>query len=57
MHACAARDVKGRSTDPMPLEALRDLLGLCRALYAASAASGAGPIELEDLGNAPLAFA
>jgi hypothetical protein len=34
---------------PIPLEALRDLIGICRALYAAWKASGAGPIELDEL--------
>jgi hypothetical protein len=33
----------------IPLEALRDLLGVVRALYAAWSASGEGPIELEAL--------
>ncbi len=34
---------------PIPLRALRDLLGLVRLLYADWSASGAGPIELEEL--------
>lgn len=34
---------------PIPLRALRDLLGLVRVLYADWSASGAGPIELEEL--------
>src|SRR5690349_21156353 len=33
----------------IPLEALRDLLGVVRALFAAWTASGEGPIELEEL--------
>jgi hypothetical protein len=36
-------------SEPIPLEALRDLIGVCRALYAAWSAAGAGPIELEEL--------
>jgi hypothetical protein len=38
-----------RLTDPIPLEALRDLIGVCRALYAAWSTAGASPIELEEL--------
>jgi hypothetical protein len=34
---------------PIPIHALRDLLGLVRVLYADWCASGAGPIELEEL--------
>lgn len=33
----------------LPLEALRDLLGVCRALYTAWRRSGAGPVELDEL--------
>jgi hypothetical protein len=33
----------------VPLEALRDLIGVCRALFAAWKASGQGPIELQEL--------
>lgn len=33
----------------IPLEALRDLVGICRALYAAWRAERVGPIELEEL--------
>lgn len=39
----AARD--GR----IPIEALRDLVGICRALYAAWKKERVGPIELEEL--------
>ena len=35
--------------DPIPLEALRDLLGIVRALYAAWAREKASPIALEEL--------
>ncbi|MFZ5893037.1 MAG: hypothetical protein ACOY0T_18400 [Myxococcota bacterium] len=38
-----ARDAK------IPLEALRDLVGICRALYAAWKKERVGPIELEEL--------
>jgi hypothetical protein len=41
--------VPPKLSDPLPLVALRDLIGICRALYAAWAASGAGPIELDEL--------
>jgi hypothetical protein len=41
--------VPPRLSDPIPLEALRDLIGVCRALYAAWSMAGAGPIELEEL--------
>jgi len=34
---------------PIPLRALRDLLGLVRVLYADWSASGVGPLELEEL--------
>jgi hypothetical protein len=34
---------------PIPIRALRDLLGLVRVVYADWCASGAGPIELEEL--------
>ena len=34
---------------PVPIRALRDLLGLVRVMYADWSASGAGPIELEEL--------
>ena len=34
---------------PVPLRALRDLLGLVRVMYADWSTSGAGPIELEEL--------
>jgi hypothetical protein len=33
----------------IPLEALRDLVGICRALYAAWKKERVGPIELEEL--------
>jgi hypothetical protein len=33
----------------VPLVALRDLIGLCRALYTAWRTNGAGPIELDEL--------
>jgi hypothetical protein len=33
----------------LPLQALRDLIGVCRGLYAAWIKRGAGPIELEEL--------
>ncbi|HET9959682.1 MAG TPA: hypothetical protein VFQ61_34555 [Polyangiaceae bacterium] len=36
---------------PLPIEALRDLLGICRALYAAWKESGVGPVELDELGE------
>jgi len=35
--------------EAIPVEALRDLLGICRALYAAWTKSCVGPIELEEL--------
>jgi hypothetical protein len=35
--------------EPIPLSALRDLLGIVRGLYAAWKASGVGPIELDAL--------
>jgi len=41
--------VPPRLTEPVPLEALRDLIGICRALYAAWKAEGVGPVELDDL--------
>lgn len=34
---------------PVPIHALRDLLGLVRVMYADWCASGAGPVELEEL--------
>lgn len=34
---------------PIPLEAIRDLLGICRALYAVRSAAGAAAPELEHL--------
>jgi hypothetical protein len=34
---------------PIPIRALRDLLGLVRVMYADWSTSGAGPIELEEL--------
>ena len=34
---------------PLPIEALRDLIGICRALYAAGHAGGASASELEHL--------
>ncbi len=33
----------------LPFEALRDLIGVCRALYSAWRRSGAGPVELDEL--------
>lgn len=41
-----------RRDDPFPLEAVRDLLGLMRALYAARRRAGAGAVELEALARA-----
>ena len=35
--------------DPFPLEAVRDLLGLVRAVYAARAAEGAGAVTLAKI--------
>lgn len=35
--------------DQLPLESLRDLLGIVRAMYAAWCEAGAGPIELDEL--------
>lgn len=41
---------KPRSPEsPLPLEAIRDLIGICRALYAARSAAGATPQELEHI--------
>jgi len=36
---------------PIPIEALRDLIGLCRALYLAWRTNGAGPVELDELAS------
>ncbi|MFZ5894740.1 MAG: hypothetical protein ACOY0T_26995 [Myxococcota bacterium] len=36
---------------PLPIEALRDLLGIVRALFAAWTRAKAGPIELEELAH------
>jgi hypothetical protein len=38
--------VLSRRDDPFPFEAVRDLLGIVRALYAAEKAGGAGRVEL-----------
>jgi hypothetical protein len=35
--------------EPFPLEAVRDLLGLCRAIYSAKKRAGASPSELRRL--------
>lgn len=35
----------------IPIEALRDLVGICRALYAAWKKERVGPIELEELAS------
>jgi hypothetical protein len=43
------RTVSPNRDKQIPLEALRDLLGVCRALFAAWKASGQGPIELQEL--------
>ena len=36
-------------TEQIPLAALRDLIGICRALYAAWKDAGIGPVQLEEL--------
>lgn len=36
-------------TEQLPLGAVRDLIGICRALYVAWKAQGVGPVELEEL--------
>ena len=36
-------------TEQLPLAALRDLIGICRALYVAWKDTGVGPVELEEL--------
>ena len=41
-----------RRDDPFPFEAVRDLLGLMRSLYAAQKDAGARPEELEPLARA-----
>jgi hypothetical protein len=38
-----------RDTDPFPLEAARDLLGIARALYAAEVAAEASPERVAEL--------
>jgi hypothetical protein len=38
--------VLSRREEPFPFEAVRDLLGIVRALYAAQKAAGAGHVEL-----------
>jgi hypothetical protein len=38
--------------DPLPVEALRDLIGIARAMYAAARAEGATPYRLEQLAQA-----
>ena len=38
-----------RANAPIPLETLRDLLGIARALYASWRKDGVGPIEMEEL--------
>lgn len=43
------RTMPPRADAQIPLEALRDLVGVCRALYAAWKSSGMGPVELEEL--------
>lgn len=35
----------------LPLEALRDLIGICRGVYLAWKAQGMGPIELDELAS------
>jgi hypothetical protein len=44
--------VLSRRDDPFPLEAVRDLLGLMRSLYAAQKEAGASPADLEALARA-----
>ena len=39
----------GRRPDPFPFEALRDLIGVCRALYLAAKDRGDGPVVLERI--------
>jgi hypothetical protein len=41
--------VRPTTSGSVPFEALRDLIGVCRALYAAWRRSGAGPVELDEL--------
>jgi hypothetical protein len=41
-----------RRDDPLPLDAVRDLLGLVRSIYAAERARGAGRLELERVRRA-----
>ena len=43
--------------DPFPLEAVRDLLGLVRAVYAARAAEGAGAVTLAKIATIGLDLA
>ncbi len=38
-----------RRDGPLPVEALRDVIGVCRCLFLAWKRSGKGPIELEEL--------
>lgn len=38
-------------TSRLPLSALRDLIGICRALYAGWRTNGAGPVELDELSD------
>ncbi len=38
-----------RRNDPLPFEAVRDLLGIVRAMYAAAKAAGAGRVRLEAI--------
>ncbi len=38
-----------RADTQLPLESVRDLLGIVRALYASWKTAGAGPIEMEEL--------
>lgn len=40
-----------RRDDPFPLEAVRDLLGIVRALYAAGKTRGAGRAELQRIAH------
>jgi hypothetical protein len=41
--------VSPKQNSRIPLSALRDLIGICRALYAAWRTNGAGPVELDEL--------
>jgi hypothetical protein len=41
--------VLSKRTDPFPFEEVRDLIGVCRALYAARKAAGAGRGELMQI--------